>query len=152
MRLTGSRSFKSPRQGVWDVLLDPDQLAHCMPGVQSFEHIGPDEYLATMRVKVASIGGTFTGRISLLNKQEPDSYTMRVEGGGKPGRVTGEGSIRLEDQGSGTAVLYDGDVQVAGAVAAVGQRLLGVTAKMMIGKFFDCMEGRLKQEAPAAGN
>jgi carbon monoxide dehydrogenase subunit G len=105
--------------------------------------IGPDQYEATMTVKIASIGGKFNGRVSLGEKQEPTSFLMRVEGGGGPGRVNGQGTLRLEERDGGTEIAYDGDVQVAGPIAAVGQRLLGVSAKMMIGKFFDCMEQRL---------
>jgi len=144
MHLTGARSFPSPRQLVWDTLQNPDELAACMPGCEGMNPIGPDQYEATMTVKIASIGGKFKGRVSLAEKQEPASFIMRVEGGGGPGRVNGQGTLRLEERGGATEVGYDGDVQVAGAIAAVGQRLLGVSAKMMIGKFFDCMEQRLK--------
>jgi carbon monoxide dehydrogenase subunit G len=34
-------------------------------------------------------------------------------------------------------VCYEGDAQVGGTMAAVGQRLIDGTAKMMIKKFFD---------------
>jgi len=34
-------------------------------------------------------------------------------------------------------VPYDGDVQVGGTIAAVGQRFIDSTAKMMIKRFFD---------------
>ena len=146
MHLTGSRTFKAPRQEVWNTLLSPDQLARCMPGCEQFELVGPDEYLATMKIKVASIGGTFSGRIALVDKQEPSNYGMRVEGSGKPGRANGAGTLQLEEADGGTVVSYQGDVQIAGAIAAVGQRLLGVTAKMMIGKFFDCMENRVARD------
>jgi carbon monoxide dehydrogenase subunit G len=147
VHLSGTRSFDAPRQAVWDRLLSPDELAACMPGCEEMRPAGLDEYTATMSVKIASIGGTFQGRVALLEKQEPTSYVMRVEGGGRPGRVNGQGTLRLEERDGGTDVAYDGDVQIAGAIAAVGQRLLGASAKMMIGKFFDCLDQRLKQPA-----
>jgi carbon monoxide dehydrogenase subunit G len=34
-------------------------------------------------------------------------------------------------------VNYEGDVQVGGTIAAVGQRLIDSTSKMLIKKFFD---------------
>jgi len=34
-------------------------------------------------------------------------------------------------------VSYEGDAQVGGTIAAVGQRLIDGTAKMMIKKFFE---------------
>ncbi len=36
-----------------------------------------------------------------------------------------------------TEIRYGGEVQVGGTIAAVGQRLLDTTAKMIIRKFFD---------------
>lgn len=148
--------MRMDRQTVWDTFLDPDALAACMPGCEGLTPVGPDEYTAKMTVKVASIGGSFQGRITLLDRREPESFVMRVEGGGGPGRVTGEGILRLIQhagtQGAETTeVAYDGDVQIAGAIAAVGQRLLGVTAKMMIGRFFDCMEQRIEGAAKTSG-
>ncbi len=151
MHLSGTRTLPAPRQLVWDTLQSPDALAACMPGCESLTPLGPDEYSARMTVKIASIGGSFEGRVALSNRQEPASFVMRVEGGGRPGRVTGEGTLSLEDRGGQTEVGYDGDVQIAGAVATVGQRLLGVTARTMIGRFFDCMERRLAAVSPPSG-
>jgi carbon monoxide dehydrogenase subunit G len=53
--------------------------------------------------------------------------------------VRGDGLLRLSPQGTGTEVSYDGDVQVGGTMAAVGQRLLDGTAKMLIKKFFETL-------------
>ena len=36
-----------------------------------------------------------------------------------------------------TEVKYEGDVQVGGMIAGVGQRLLDATAKLIIKKFFE---------------
>jgi uncharacterized protein len=45
--------------------------------------------------------------------------------------------LKLTSSGEGTEVLYEGDVQVGGTIAAVGQRLIDATARMMIKRFFD---------------
>ena len=42
-------------------------------------------------------------------------------------------------------VTYDGDVQVGGAIAAVGQRLIDTTARMMIKRFFDNLAKHLNE-------
>ena len=72
---------------------------------------------------------------------------MLVEGAGKIGFVKGEGLLKFSADGDGTEVAYDGDVQVGGTIAAVGQRLIDGTTKMLIKRFFD----KLAQEAAAAG-
>jgi carbon monoxide dehydrogenase subunit G len=51
--------------------------------------------------------------------------------------MKGEGLLTLSPAGAGTSVQFDGDVQVGGTIAAVGQRLLDTTARMLIKKFFD---------------
>ena len=45
-------------------------------------------------------------------------------------------------------VFYSSDVQVSGKIAAVGNRFLGMTAKMLIAKFFKEMA---KEVGKAAG-
>jgi carbon monoxide dehydrogenase subunit G len=51
--------------------------------------------------------------------------------------MKGDGLLKLTDANGGTAVAYEGDVQVGGTIAAVGQRLIDTTAKMLIKRFFD---------------
>ncbi|MBI3682150.1 MAG: transposase [Acidobacteria bacterium] len=65
------------------------------------------------------------------------SLKLIVEGNSKIGFVKGEGRLTLTAEGDATSLTYDGDVHVGGAFAAVGQRLLDTTAKMMIKRFFE---------------
>ena len=57
------------------------------------------------------------------------------DAGGSLSPETG-GELLKPDDG-GTEVAYEGDVQVGGTIAAIGQRLIDGTAKTMIKKFFD---------------
>jgi carbon monoxide dehydrogenase subunit G len=68
---------------------------------------------------------------------------MSVDGGGAIGHIRGSGVMTLTADGNRTVVAYSGDADVTGKVASVGQRLLGVTARLMIGQFFKCMEGKI---------
>ncbi len=151
MHLTGTYTFKAPREAVWSAMLDATAISHCMPGCESFRTVGEDQYEATMRVGVGSIKGMFEGKIRLLERQEPNSYRMDVEGGGRPGRVKGSGLLKLAAEGDGTVVSYDGDAQVAGLIASVGQRLLTVTARKLIEQFFKCMERQVERSETTAG-
>ena len=51
--------------------------------------------------------------------------------------MKGEGLLKLLAADGGTEVSYEGEAQVGGTIAAVGQRLIDGTAKMMIKKFFE---------------
>lgn len=116
---------------------DPTVLAGCMPGCETLEQIGQDEYKMKMKMAMASLSGAFEGKVKITDKNPPDSFRLIVEGTGKLGFMKGEGLLHFSPADIGTNVSYEGDVQVGGTIAAVGQRLIDATAKMMIKKFFE---------------
>ncbi len=146
MQLTGEHSFAAPRQRVWDFLLDPDVLQQCLPGCEKLEQIGEDEYNATMKIGIAMIRGTFQGRVKISDKQEPERYTMMVEGSGPQGQVSGTGTLELVDNGDQTTVRYQGDANVRGTLARVGARMIQPAAKTIVGQFFNCLESKAVEQ------
>ena len=145
MKLTGSYTFDAPPDRVWALLLSPDTLKSCVPGCEKLEPTGEDAYTATMKVGVAAIRGTYNGKVRITDKNEPNSYTLNVEGSGGPGFVRGEAKITLTPEGEAkTKVGVDADGQVGGTVAGVGQRMLGGVAKMLMDQFFNCMRKQLE--------
>jgi len=140
MELTGEHTFSAPRQKVWDLLLDPAVLKDALPGCEKLDVVGPDEYAATMKIGVAMIRGTFTGKVKITDKNEPSSYAMSVEGAGPQGQVSGVGTLELIDQGEKTLVRYKGDAKIRGTLARVGARVVQPAAKMIVGQFFDRIE------------
>jgi carbon monoxide dehydrogenase subunit G len=137
MKLFGSSTLAVPPERAYEMMQDPEVLARAMPGCESLESIGPDEYRMKMKLAMASISGAFDGKVRITDKQPPTSFKLIVEGTGKIGFMKGEGLLTLSPAGEGTEVTYEGDMQVGGTIAAVGQRLIDVTAKMMIKRFFD---------------
>ncbi len=140
MEITGEHTFNAPRQKVWDLLLDPAVLKDSLPGCEKLDVVGPDEYTATMKIGVAMIRGTFTGKVKITDKVEPSSYSMSVEGSGPQGQVSGVGALELIDQGETTVVRYKGDANIRGTLARVGARVVQPAAKMIVGQFFDRIE------------
>lgn len=140
MEISGEHTFNAPRQQVWNLLLDPAVLKDSLPGCEKLEEIGPDEYAATMKIGVAMIRGTFSGKVKITDKNEPSSYSMSVEGSGPQGQVSGVGSLELIDRGEKTLVRYKGDANVRGTLARVGARVVQPAAKMIVGQFFDRIE------------
>ena len=146
MKVKGSYSFEAPRQEVWDALMSPDVLAGCIPGCQRLDTAGEDSYEMVLKVGVAAITGTYKGTVSIGDKVGQESYRMIVEGKGVAGGVRGEGMVRLTEDGAGTAVTFEGEAQVTGIIARVGQRLMGNTSKLLINQFFNCLKS--KTESP----
>lgn len=137
MKISGSHSVPASRQRTYELLQDPVVLAKCMPGTDHLDKVAADEYEMKMKMAIASIGGLFTGKIRLADQNPPNSFRLIVEGTGKIGFLKGEGLLNLQQQGESTEVSFDGDVQVGGTIASVGQRLIDTTSKMIIKKFFE---------------
>jgi carbon monoxide dehydrogenase subunit G len=137
LKINGSYALPVPSERAYTLLQDPEILQKCMPGIDSLTKIGQDEYEMNMKLSIASMGGLFTGKVRITDQQPPTSFRIVVEGSGKIGFMKGDGLMKLEPNGPATAVNYEGDVQVGGTIAAVGQRLIDSTSRMLIKKFFD---------------
>jgi carbon monoxide dehydrogenase subunit G len=144
LKVEGQYRFAASRPQVWELLIDPQALKSCMPGVQRFEEVGPDEYEVTLEVGIAAVKGTYKGKARMADKEPPQRYKLVVEGSGGPGFVKGEGILTLTEDGNETLVAVEGDAQVGGLIASVGQRLIGGVSKQMMGQFFKCMQGQLE--------
>jgi uncharacterized protein len=132
MKIAGDYTFEAPRDLVWEALNDPDVLAQIMPGCEKLVQLGENEYEGALNIKVGPVQGVFQGLIKLTDISAPESYKMQVDGKGAPGFVKGVGGVILEAQGDTTLMHYDGDAQVGGRIASVGQRLIDSSAKSII--------------------
>ncbi len=146
MDFNGSHTFAAPRERVWALLLDPEALRNALPACKEFRQVGDDAYEAVMSVGVGAIKGTYNGKIQVRDQQPPSSYRLVVEGTGRPGFLKGDGVISLEEQGESTRVTYQGQAQVGGMIAGVGQRLISASAQLIIGQFFKAMERQLGRD------
>ncbi|HSF30217.1 MAG TPA: carbon monoxide dehydrogenase subunit G [Candidatus Tectomicrobia bacterium] len=152
MKVSGTQILNAPQQRVWEMLNDPAFLKACLPGCESMEAVGPDQYQVVLTVGIAAVKGKYTGRVTLLQKEPPQRLTMQVEGKGSGGFMQGTGQLQLADDPQGTKVTYQGDVQVGGPIASVGQRLLDGAAKMIVGQFFTAVNVQLAaMAAPPSG-
>ena len=140
MKIEGSYAFKAPRERVWEVLLDPKIMAQCMPGCDGLKEVAPDRYEATMKIGVASVKGTYKGKVSVKDKRAPEHYVLSGEGTGGPGFMRGDVVIDLEDRNGATLLKYSTDAKVGGLIAGVGQRMLAGVAKMVVEQFFRKVE------------
>lgn len=137
MDMTGERHIPAPRQKVWNALNDPQVLRACIPGCESLERTGENEYAATAAVRIGPMAAKFGGTVHLLDLDEPNSYRIQGEGQGSIGFAKGGATVRLADDGPFTRLDYAVQAQVGGKVAQVGARLIDATAKHMADQFFD---------------
>ena len=143
MDIAGTYTFAAPPDRVWALLMDPQVISSCIPGCEAFESAGEDRYKARLNVALAAITGTYEGTIELSEKVAPTSYRLTADGQGRPGFVKGSAAISLRAEGTSTVVDVKGTVQAGGPVARVGQRLISSVSKMMMDRFFVCLQGKL---------
>jgi len=132
VKLEGNYTFTAPRGMVFTLLQDPEVLAKIIPGCEELTKVADNEYEAALEISVGPIKGKFKGKVILSDLNEPESYTMEVSGNGAPGFVKGTGHVKLAEEGESTLMSYQGDAQVGGEIASVGQRLVESAAKALI--------------------
>ena len=147
MEISGTYTFNAAPERVWNLLMDPAVLSSCIPGCDRFDPAGDDRYTVTLTVGLAAITGTYTGNVQLIEQVPPTSYRLIVEGQGRPGFVKGSSAIALRPDGEATEVAVTADVQIGGTIARLGQRLVGGVAKMMMDRFFGCLQAKLEMKA-----
>jgi carbon monoxide dehydrogenase subunit G len=146
MKIEGLQELRAKRERVYQVLTDPEVLRRSIPGCERLEKTSENTYAVTLRAGVGSIKGLFTGNVRLEDLRPPSHYRLVVDGKGQPGFLKGSGDLELEEQADATVIKYQGDVQVGGTIASVGQRMIQGAAKMMATQFFTAIEAEAQTE------
>lgn len=111
--------------------------------------MGPHEYEVTMKIGIAAVSGTYSGKAAVRDLEPPRRFTLEMEGGGALGFVKGRGDIDLTEENGKTVMEYSGEVEVGGTLAAVGQRMLGGVAKLLIDQGLKSIARELKERREA---
>lgn len=137
MDITSEYRIPARQEAVWAALNDPDVLRRALPGCQTLEQTGAQEFTATVTAKVGPVSATFKGKVELSDLDPPHGYTLSGRGqGGPAGFAKGSARVRLVAAGEETVLSYIAEVDVGGKLAAVGGRLIGGVAKTMSDQFF----------------
>ena len=95
MKISGSYTLPVAPERAYQILQDPAILAQAMPGCETLEKIGPDEYRMKMKVLLAALSGQFEGKVRMADQTPPTSFRLIVEGSGRIGFLKGNGLLKL---------------------------------------------------------
>ena len=147
LELKGKHTLALGRQALWDMLNDPVVLAQAIPGCGKMDKIGEDMYEMSLKLQIASVGGSYAGKAAIVDKHPPERYRLQVEGQGSIGFAKGEASFELvADSPDATTVVYDGKADIGGMVAGVGNRMLSGVSKYLVGQFFKALEKQIRDQ------
>ena len=136
MKLAGSYKLNVKKEVVWKALNDPEILKKCIPGCEVFEKESNTVFNATATNQIGPMNATFSGKLSLSNIQENQSYKLSGEGQSSVGFANGNADVKLTEENGLTILNYEVDITVGGKVAQLGSRLINGIAKKMSDYFF----------------
>lgn len=142
--MTGEELIALPQEETWRALNDPAILKDCIPGCESLERTGENEYEVVMTAKVGPVNAKFKGRMTVADADPPRAYTLVFEGqGGVAGFAKGRASVELTPEDAGTRLAYNAKATVGGKLAQVGARLIDGVARKMASQFFSAFNRRV---------
>ena len=137
MNLDGEFQLAAARETVWQALNDLDVLRACIPGCEELTAVTGEHFRAVVRAKTGPVNAKFNTDIHLENVNEPESYTLVVNGkGGAAGMGEGSANVELAENPSGTLLRYSVELKVKGKLAQVGSRLIMNVVRKLSNEFF----------------
>src|SRR5450755_3297957 len=153
MELTHSFTVPVSLDQAWDVLLDVEKVAPCMPGATLDSVIG-DEITGKIKVRVGPISMTYAGKAKFTQRdREAAVVTLEASGKETRGAGTASASVRSELTGEGdeTHVTVLTNLNVTGKPAQFGRGVLSEVGGRLIGIFADNLAKMLAAEPPVGG-
>jgi len=146
MRIAESFEVAFGRETVWNIFLDPVELASCVPGVRDIQLIDPTHYDAEMVVKVPFLALHFAVHGELRESIENSRLVVDLDGESTSfaGAFRAELSVCLDDgPGGGSVIAYEIDMHMTGRLASLGEALMRSTASNMGKAFAENIKARL---------
>lgn len=116
-------------------LLDPGVLSRSIPGLKSFTALGEGRYQLVTELGVAGVGGRYQGTLEVVEAKPPESMRLVLELTGGPGSVSATIAVTLAADNAGSELSYQGQSEVGGKLAGIGQRLLDGVARTLERQF-----------------
>ena len=141
MRVRDSFTVNAPVETVWEFLQDIPRVAACMPGLESVQQTGPDEYTAEFKVGVGPEKATFVGRATIVQRKPPERIEAKIEGQdpGSATSVKADFSGELSSVEGGTQMEVVMEIALRGRLAQFGSAVMLATSKKLTAKFAECM-------------
>ena len=76
MKIEGKYKFDATQQEVWEIFTDPRYLEKTLPGCERLEETEPGKYDAYLKIGIAAVKGTYTGKFELADTDPPKKYRL----------------------------------------------------------------------------
>jgi uncharacterized protein len=153
IELDNSFTVPVPPEQAWDVLLDVERIAPCMPGA-SVTSVEGDEIEGQVKVKLGPLSLTYKGTAKFIDKDQA-SHAISIEATGKETRGSGTASATVQakltpgDSAGQTLVSIHTSLNVTGKPAQFGRSLLPEVSGKLIQQFATNLEAMINADSAA---
>jgi carbon monoxide dehydrogenase subunit G len=145
LHFEGTFDVKAPKEKVFSMMMDPNQISQCMPDLQKLEIKSPDDYTAVIKAGVSFIKGDFTMHFTTAEKTPSTHAKLMAHGTGIGSTVDLDAVMDMADTPSGgTNMKWSAEAKIGGRIASVGQRLLSGQAEKIVKGLFECLQTKLE--------
>lgn len=152
MKIEGTRSFEAPRETVWEVLNDPRRMAELMPGVESFEVQDERNWQANVKVPLGLGGLRMKIKFEKTEERPPEFSRLSAKGSGVGALMNMSTAFDLSEEAGGTLMRWEADVQIAGPVGSMGQRVLQPIVNQQVENVLSALDRQVSEAASGGGS
>ena len=146
-------SVKAPIDLVWRFLLDPQQVAPCMPGAELDEVIDDRTFHGNVKIKVGAITTRYKGKVHLTTVDEAGRRIEMTAEGRETGGGTAKGTMVAEMRtlpDGQTEVVSRANVDLTGKIMQVGRGMIQGVSHQLFLQFVSAVQSHLEPLAAAA--
>jgi carbon monoxide dehydrogenase subunit G len=156
MKLQNSFEIPLPPGEAWDLLLDIERIAPCLPGATITEVIDDKTYKGQVAVSLGPVALSFKGTAAFEEIDEA-GHRARAKAQGMDSKGRGGAnalvSFRLDAAEAGSRVVIDTDLNLSGSIAQYGRGagIIQATSEQLIGEFADNLRALLSERDATNG-
>jgi carbon monoxide dehydrogenase subunit G len=151
VKVSGERDFQAPRDTVWHVLNDPEQMAKTIPGVESIDIKDDSHWRANVKIPLGLGGLRMSIDFEKGEEREPEFAELRAKGNGVGAIMNMNTSFHLSEADSGTHMKWEAEVHILGPVASMGQRVLQPIVNQQVAQVLGALDKQVNEAKGAAG-
>ena len=149
MKLQNSFTVPAPVERAWEVLLDLERVAPCLPGAELDAGDGR-EFEGRMAVKIGPVTSRYAGTVR-IEHADPGARRAVIRAQARDSRGAGTAAATIATQmhptAEGTRVDVETDIQISGPAAQFGRGVMQEVSSKLMDRFAECLAAEMAGES-----